>query len=195
MKKAYILIADGFEETEAIGTWDALRRGGVDARFVTINSTPAVEGAHGLKFTADHTFSEVSKSSEKVDAVALPGGLGNAERLKASKEVRAYLQAYYDDRKIVGAMCASPMVLGDMGLLEGKKATIYPGMEAELKGAEHHDAEAYIDGNVITGRGPVYGLAFGVAILSKLEGEEKAREVASGLLLHEKGVETLPFLK
>ena len=194
MKKVYILIADGFEETEAIGTWDALRRGGVDARFVTINATTSVEGAHGLKFTADHTLSQISDDTQ-ANAVALPGGMGNATRLKASQEARAFLQKYYDENKVVGAMCASPMVLGDMGLLEGKKATIYPGMEAELKGAEHHDAEAYIDGNIVTGRGPVYGLSFGVAILAKLEGEDKAREVAEGLLLHERDVETLPFLK
>lgn len=195
MKKAYILMADGFEETEAVGTWDALRRGGVDARFVTINSTTTVEGAHGLKFTADYTLDEISKANEKADAIALPGGVGNAQRLKASKEARTYLQAYYDDNKIVGAMCASPMVLGDMGLLNEKKATIYPGMESELKGAEHHDAEACIDGNIVTARGPVYGFSFGVAILSLLEGEAKAKEVAKGLLLHETDVESLPFLK
>ena len=195
MKKVYILIADGFEETEAVGTWDALRRGGVDARFVTINPTTAVEGAHGLQFTADHTLAQISGDGHKADAVALPGGMGNATRLKASQEARAFLQTYYDDKRIVGAMCASPMVLGDMGLLRGKKATIYPGMEAELAGAEHHDAEAYIDGNIVTGRGPVYGLTFGVAILSMLEGEDKAREVAEGLLLHERDIEALPFLK
>ena len=195
MKRVYILLSDGFEETEAIGTWDALRRGGVEALFVTINPTTAVEGAHGLHFTADHTLSAIEASGAPADAVALPGGLGNAERLKASKEARAFLQKYYDDRKVVGAMCASPMVLGDMNLLRGKKATVYPGMESVLGGADHLDAEAVIDGNVVTGRGPVYGLSFGVAILSLLEGEAKAREVADGLLLHEQGVEELPFLK
>ena len=194
MKKVYILLADGFEETEAIGTWDALRRGGVDARFVTINPTTDVEGAHGLPFRADFTLAEVAKSGVKADAVALPGGMGNATRLKASAEARSFLSDYYEDQKVVGAMCASPMVLGDMGLLKGKKATIYPGMEAELNGAEHHDAEAVIDGRIVTGRGPVYGLSFGVAILSLLEGADKAKEVAEGLLLHEKEVEALPFL-
>ena len=194
MKKVFILLADGFEETEAIGTWDALRRGGVDARFVTINATPAVKGAHGFHLTADHTLSEVETAGLTADAVALPGGLGNATRLKASSEARAFLQKQYDSQKVVGAMCASPMVLGDMGLLRGKKATVYPGMEEVIIGAEHHDAEAIIDGRIVTGRGPVYGLTFGVAILSLLEGEAKAREVSDGLLLHEEGIEKLPFL-
>lgn len=195
MKKVWILLADGFEETEAIGTWDALKRGGVDARFVTINDTTAVEGAHGLHFSADATLEEVSEEKTKADAVALPGGMGNAERLKASRKVAEFLRAYAEDGKYVGAMCASPMVLSNIGLLDGKKATIYPGMEGELsEKTEHHHAEAIIDGKIITARGPVYGLAFGVAILSCLAGEDKAKEVAEGLLLHEKGVERLPFL-
>ncbi len=188
-KKAIILLANGYEETEAIGAWDALRRGGVDARFVSINDTTAVEGAHGLHFVADTTLSEVQ--DHLYDAVALPGGLGGANNLNASKEVRDFLQKHYENGRVVAAMCAAPIVLADMGLLKGKKATAYPGFEGKLDGAEYVDAEAVIDGNIVTARGPVYGLVYGVAILSLLEGKEKAREVADGLLIHEKGVRSL----
>lgn len=188
-KTAVILLANGYEETEATGAWDALRRGGVEAQFVSINDTAAVEGAHGLHFTADKTLHEVKDTL--FDAVALPGGIGGSNNLKASQEVRTFLQKHYDNDRVVAAMCAAPVVLADMGLLEGKKVTAYPGFEKQLPGAHYVDAEAVIDGRIVTARGPVYGLAYGVAILSLLEGKEKAREVADGLLLHEKDVQAL----
>lgn len=169
-----------------MGTWDALRRGGVEAEFVSINTTTAVEGAHGLRFTADKTLSEVQ--DKLFDAVALPGGLGGANNLKASKEVGAFLLRHHEQGRVVGAMCAAPIVLAELGLLDQKRATAYPGFEPQLKGAKYVAAEAVIDGQIVTARGPVYGLAYGVAILSLLEGKEKAKEVAKGLLIHEEGV-------
>lgn len=182
-KTAYIILANGYEETEAMGTWDALRRGGVDASFVSINETTAVEGAHGLHFTADHTIAEVK--DKPADAIAMPGGVKGAENLYASSAVQELIRTQLDAGRIVGAMCAAPSVLGRMGLLKGKHATVYPGWEKYLEGADVDAAEAVVDGQIVTARGPRYCFAYGVAILAQLEGKEKARQVADGLLLLE----------
>lgn len=187
-KRAYIILADGFEETEAMGVWDALRRGGVDASFVSINETTAVEGAHGLHFTADHTIAQIKE--QPAEAIALPGGATGTENLYRSEAVRDLITAQLEGGRYVGAMCAAPSVLGRMGLLKGKRAAVYPGWEKYLEGAEIVNAEAVVDGQIITARGPRYCFAYGVAILSRLEGREKAREVADGLLLTEQ-VESL----
>ena len=182
-KTAYIILADGFEETEAMGAWDALRRGGVEATFVSINDTTSVEGAHGLHFTADHTINEIRR--QPADAIALPGGATGTENLYQSDKVRDLITSQLRDGRLVGAMCAAPSVLGRMGLLRGKRATAYPGWEKYLEGAEVVETEAVVDGQIITARGPRYCFAYGVAILSQLEGRDKAAEVARGLLLHE----------
>ena len=166
-----------------MGAWDALRRGGVEASFVSINETTAVEGAHGLHFTADHTIEEIW--NHPADAIALPGGATGTENLYQSKKVRELITTQLEDGRLVGAMCAAPSVLGRMGVLRGKRATAYPGWEKYLEGAEIVDAEAVVDGQIITARGPRYCFAYGVAILSQLEGRETAAEVAHGLLLDE----------
>ena len=190
-KKAWIMLADGFEETEAMGTWDALQRGGIEAIFVSIYDALDVEGAHGLQFNADATIEAIS--DELADAIVLPGGGVGAENLQASKRVTELLLNHYQEGKVVAAICAAPKVLGLLGMLRGKKATAYPGFEQYLDGAEYVKAPAVIDGNVVTGHGPAYAFPFGVCIVSLLEGKEKARQVADGLLLTEVGVEVLNY--
>jgi 4-methyl-5(b-hydroxyethyl)-thiazole monophosphate biosynthesis len=182
-KIAYIILADGFEETEAMGTWDTLRRGGVDASFVSINDTTAVEGAHGLHFTADYTLADIA--DRPADAIAMPGGATGAENLYQSRGVQDLIHRQLDEGRYVGAMCAAPSVLGRMGLLKGKRATIFPGWEKYIEGAEVIDAEAVVDGQIITARGPRYCFAYGIAILAQLEGPEAAKKVADALLLTE----------
>lgn len=188
-KKAWIMLADGFEETEAIGTWDALQRGGVEAVFVSIYDTLDVEGAHGLQLSADTTMEAIA--DEIADAIILPGGGTGADNLEASEGVHRLLLRHHEAGKIVAAICAAPKVLGRLGLLRGRRATAYPGFEQYLDGVEHIDAVSVIDGQIVTGRGPAYALHFGVTILSLLVGREKAREVADGLLITESGVEGL----
>lgn len=188
-KKAWIMLADGFEETEAMGTWDALQRGGVEAIFVSINDTLDVEGAHGLEWSADTTIDAIG--DELADAIVLPGGGVGADNLQASAKVAELLRCHHKDGKVVAAICAAPKVLGALGLLEGRKATAYPGFEALLTGATPQNAVSVIDGNIVTGRGPAYAFHFGVSILSLLVGTDKAREVADGLLITETDLQGL----
>lgn len=182
-KKVYIFVANGTEETEAVGTYDTLRRGGVEAYFVSINPTVNFTSAHGLELQAHHTIEEIK--AEMVDAIALPGGMPGATNLYDCELLREIISRHVKEGKVVAAMCASPLVLGRMGILEGKKATAYPGFEGELKGATYMELPAVVDGNIVTGRGPGYVFNFGAAILGELEGYDKALEVANGLLITE----------
>lgn len=184
MKKVWILLANGFEETEAIGTWDAIKRGGIEGvELVSIHDTTEVIGAHGLHLQADRTLA--STNGTLVDAVALPGGMGGANNLAADENVGKVLLAHYEAGKLVAAMCAAPLVLARLGILEGRKATIYPGMETEIEGSIKVSTPVVTDGNVITARGPRYAFPYGVEIVRYLLGNDVANNVAHGLLLHE----------
>lgn len=131
-KKVYIFVANGTEETEAVGTYDTLKRGGIDAYFVSINPTKEFTSSHGLQLTAHFTIDEVK--DEVVDAVAMPGGMPGATNLYECELLREIITRHLAAGKHIAAMCASPLVFGRMGLLEEKKATAYPGFEKELKG-------------------------------------------------------------
>ena len=170
MKKAIVFLANGFEEMEATGTVDILRRGGIDTKTVSITDDRKVIGAHNMEYTADATFTEIDLS----DADAL---MNNSEPVK-----EALLQQYREGR-IVAAICAAPMVLGGLGLLKGRKATCYPGFEPKLIGATVTGEAVEVDGNVVTGRGPGLVFNFGLALVSVLKGDAVAEEVAAGLLL------------
>lgn len=183
-KRIWLFLADGFEETEAIGTWDAIRRSGVDGiEMVSINDTVEVTGAHGLKLNADRTIADLP--TDLVDAVVLPGGLDGANNLYAHEGVRNILRRHHEAGRLVAAICASPFVLARIGLLNGIAATIYPGLEEELKNAKVSSSPVVTSGNIITGRGPRYAFPFGVEIVRYLLGDETANEVAEGLLLNE----------
>lgn len=180
-KRAYILLANGFEETEAIGTWDVLKRGGVQVALVSIYDQYEVDGAHGLRLSTCLTLKDLK--GELADAIILPGGMPGATNLHESKEVVALVQAHYEAEKVVAAICAAPLVLGREGLLEGKRATCYPGFEKELQGATTTGEGTTVDGHIVTGKGPAYAFHFGIEILRQLKGDEAAKEVADGLLM------------
>lgn len=181
MKKAFIFLAPGFEETEAIGTIDVLKRGGVDIKIVSVTGDAFVESAHGVGIKADIYLSDVK--AEEADALILPGGMPGAENLKKDMTVRSLVDAMYAKGRLVAAICAAPMVLGDLGLLRNKKATCYPGFESEMTGAVATGQPVEQDGNIITGKGPAFAYRFGLAILAYLIGGDVAEEVAQGMLI------------
>ncbi|WP_087880485.1 DJ-1 family glyoxalase III [Parabacteroides sp. Marseille-P3160] len=181
MKKAFVFLATGFEETEAIGTADILRRGGVEAAIVSVTDKKEVKGAHNIIVTADLLLADADLST--ADALVLPGGMPGASNLKASEPLKKALISHYGQGKLVAAICAAPLVLGGLGFLKGRIATCYPGFESTLIEATVTKNPVEIDGNVITGRGPGLVFNFSLAIVSALQGEAVAREVAEGLLL------------
>lgn len=181
MKKAFVFLATGFEETEAVGTIDVLRRGGIETTVVSITQELSVEGAHGLEVVADALFDEVEYSG--ADILVLPGGMPGSSNLNAYAPLKEQLKKQYNAGKFVAAICAAPLVLGGLGFLKGRKATCYPSFEPTLEGATVTGEAVEVDGNVITGRGPGLVFDFGLAIVEALQGKAVADEVAGGLLL------------
>lgn len=181
MKKAIVFLANGFEEMEATGTVDILRRGGIDTKTVSITDERKVIGAHNMEYTADSVFTETDFSD--ADALILPGGMPGSSNLNDCEPLKELLIEHYKKEKIVAAICAAPLVLGGLGLLKGRRATCYPGFEPKLIGATVTGEAVEIDGNVITGRGPGLVFNFGLALVSVLKSEAMAEEVAAGLLL------------
>lgn len=175
MKKAVMLFANGYEEVEALMTVDLLKRAGVDIRLVSINDDLTVTGSHGISVTMDTKLSRIQLKEE--DAIIIPGGMPGTMNLGVDVAVTGALKQMNRDGKIVAAICAAPSVLGKCGILEGKKATCYPGFEDKLIGAEIVNKAVVTDGNIITSRGLGTSMEFGFELIKKLISEEKAEEV------------------
>ncbi len=180
MKTALILLATGFEETEAVTIIDVLRRGKVEITSASLGE-PLVKGAHAITVMADTVLDDVKDRS--FDAVILPGGMGGTDNLLASADVRALLQRHAEEGRIVSAICAAPLVLEKAGLLTGKKATIYPGLDSKLaSAAQVSSATVVADGKIITSKGPGTAMDFALHLVERLAGKMMADQVAEGLL-------------
>ena len=181
MKKAIVFLADGFEEMEALGTVDILRRGGIEVTTVSITNIQTVTGAHNVPIIADTTLEKAVLVG--ADAIILPGGMPGASNLNKSESVKESLLQQQREGKIIAAICAAPMVLGGLGLLKGRKATCYPGFEEQLIGANVTGEAVEISENIITGKGPGLVINFALALVAAIKNEAVAEEVAAGLLL------------
>lgn len=180
--KTLLFLADGFEEIEAIATVDILRRAGIDVSTVSITQKKNVVGKNGVPVTADSLFEEINASD--VDMLIIPGGPG-VSLLNQHKELKELVKKYYKENKWIAAICAAPTIFGKMGLLEGKKAICYPGLEGELKGAcVQKEAVVVHDGNIITSKGPGTTFEFALKIVEVLKGMDKAHEVAKNMIYH-----------
>ncbi|MBQ8301348.1 MAG: DJ-1/PfpI family protein [Clostridia bacterium] len=169
----YVMLADGFEEVEAIEPIDILKRGGVEVTTVGVKGK-TVTGAHGIIVTADIEISEVNP--ENMELLMLPGGAGH-EILDASNEVHGLINYAVVNGLYISAICASPSILGKKMMLEGKKATCFPGFEKYLYGAEVVSDKAVIDGKIITGKGAGAASEFGFAMLEILKDKETADKI------------------
>ncbi|HIX26308.1 MAG TPA: DJ-1/PfpI family protein [Candidatus Barnesiella excrementigallinarum] len=181
MKTAYLFLATGFEEIEALTVIDMLRRAEIDVTTVSISRNLQVEGAHGVTVTADTTWVELS--ADDVDWLILPGGMPGTKHLGECKPLVSLLQRQAAAHKNIAAICAAPSVLGQAGLLNGYKATCYPGFEQFLNGATVTGEPVTIDRNIITANGPGAAIAFAAAIISQIAGKERAKEVTTGMML------------
>lgn len=178
-----VFLATGFEEIEAIAPVDILRRAGLDVRTVSIYGTPVVSGAHGVPVQADLLLGQVDFG--QVEMMVLPGGLPGATNLDACAPLREAIAHHAAEGKAVAAICAAPLVLGHLGLLRGKRATCYPGVEHELAGAHCTGALVEVDGNIITGKGPAAAMEFGYALVEYLREQEASMPLRDGMLYSE----------
>jgi len=182
MAKVYEFLANGFEEVEALAPVDILRRGGVEVKMVSITGSNLVESSHGVVVKADLLFENITDFSD-ADLLMLPGGMPGSKNLNEHEGVRNALKEQFEKGKRVAAICAAPLVLASVGLLKGKKATIYPGMESYLgEDAEYTGALVQEDGNVTTGAGPAASFPYGYKLLSYFLPAEKVEEIKKGMI-------------
>lgn len=181
MKTIYVFLADGFEEIEALGTVDILRRAGLHVITVSVMGRELVESAHKVSVMSNGVFN--SYSFEDADMLVLPGGMPGASNLKEHQGLGELLKKFAVAEKPLAAICAAPMVLGYLGLLKGKKATCYPGFETFLTGADYTGAMVEKDGEIITGKGPGATFLFALAIVKRFCGKEKVQELKEGMLI------------
>ena len=181
-KKALVVLAEGFEEVEAITPIDILRRAGIDVIVAGLESH-VVTGSHGVVVKADVTLEEIKSFP---DAVILPGGMPGSENLAKSAKVKDIILTMHSKEKLIAAICASPaLVLVPTGILDGKNATCYPGMEEnftpEITFLEDNVIQ---DGNIITSRGVGTALDFALKIVEYLAGKDTADTVGEQALHH-----------
>lgn len=180
MKTAYLFLATGFEEVEALTVVDILRRGNVDCKTVSVMGDYDVTSSHMVTVRADLLFDE--KDMNDGDMLILPGGIPGTPNLKAHKGLNELILNYKNAGKYLAAVCAAPTVYGEMGLLEGKNATCYPGMEDGLTGANKLTDKVVQDGQFVTSRGMGTCIDFGLKLLSLLSDEKLADDVAAKIV-------------
>ena len=182
MAKVYEFLANGFEEIEGLAPVDILRRGGVDIKTVSVTGSEFVETSHGVTIKADLRFEDV-ESFEDADMLMIPGGMPGSTNLKEHEGVRQALIAQHKAGKRVGAICAAPMVLASTGILDGKKATCYPGFEQYFDASTEYTGTLFQeDGNVITGEGPAATLPYAYQILSYFVSKETVAALQDGMM-------------
>jgi 4-methyl-5(b-hydroxyethyl)-thiazole monophosphate biosynthesis len=181
MAKVYEFLANGFEEIEGLAPVDILRRGGIDIITVSITGSREVKTSHGITVLADKTFEEIDElpfiQFSDADMLLLPGGMPGSTNLNEHEGVRRVLVEQNERGGRIGAICAAPMVLGSLGLLQGKRATCSPGFEKYLTGAEYTAELFTVDGNIITGEGPAATLPYAYKILSFFIGDERVGDL------------------
>lgn len=180
MKKTAILFARGYEEVEALTVVDLLRRAKIGCDIISVAGSACVTGAHSISIGADRNFSETDFS--QYDGVILPGGMPGTTNLAADARVLALLRSFAAAGKLTAAICAAPTVLAKAGLLEGKKAVCYPGMEEQLTGANVSFDPVAVDGTVITSRGLGTAIPFALSIVQYFLGSERAEALASSVV-------------
>ena len=182
MAKVYVFLADGFEDVEALIPIDVLRRGGVEVVTVSTTDFPLVESAHGVNIEGDLQFEQCDFSD--ADLLMLPGGMPGAANLYAHEGVCKAVCDQAAAGKKVAAICAAPaVVLAQLGLLESRRATCYPGFEQALKGAgAQYTADLVtVDGNITTGEGPAAAFPYAYELLSQLVSKEVSDQIAEGM--------------
>ena len=180
MSRVCVFLAEGFEEIEGLTVVDLLRRAGVETQMVSITEERMVTGSHGISVQADVCLGDADFGGTEL--LVLPGGMPGTKNLGACGRLTELLKEFYRDGKKVAAICAAPSVLGDLGILKGKKAACYPGFEERLAGAEVVYDRVAVDKNVTTSRGMGTAIAFGLSLVEQLVSEEKAQELKKGII-------------
>jgi len=182
MKKAYLFLANGFEEVEAITPIDMLRRAGAEVVTVSVNDTAAVTGAHNIVVNADKTINEIDATD--ADMIILPGGYPGYENLANCKKVIDIIEFCDKNDRFIAAICGAPAaVLGANGYLKDKRATCYPSMEEELFAKRLHNGAVCVDGKYITSKSAGTAMSFSIVLVKELVGDIAANNLKKSIVL------------
>lgn len=180
MKQAFVFLADGFEDVEAVTPIDYLRRAGVTVAVVGVPRR-TVESSHGLRVVCDTSLSELVPGALP-DLAVLPGGGKGSENLAASENLKHIIESMFQERRLVGAICAAPaVVLGGWGLLEGRSYTCYPGLGKKLA-VKPQEKRVVVDLNLITARSAGVAEEFSLALITALCGSTESEKIRDAIL-------------
>ena len=187
MKKILVLLADGFEDIEALASIDLWRRGGLQVDLVGVNGYEVKTGL-GTSVNTNMLLDSVEK--ETYDLLFLPGG-GGVQILDDSVEVKELVKWFDKQGKLIAAICAAPLILGKLGILDNRVFTCYPSFERFAPEGKYKITGVIQDGHIITGRGVAYVFDFALYILEVLQGKDTRLKIEEGTLILEskKGLE------
>jgi len=175
----YVMLAEGFEEIEALAFVDILRRADIKVETVSVDNKDTVKGAHGIEVVADRKISEIDNDGT---GIVLPGGIPGTFNLRDNENVIKLLKEYNASGKYIAAICAAPSVLGGIGILKSKNATCYPSFVKELIGANVSEESVVVDGNIITSRGAGTAHKFALKFVELVKGSNIAMNLKAGML-------------
>jgi len=180
MAKTAIFFANGFEEVEALTVVDLLRRAGIDVNMSSVTGQKTVTGSHNITISVDSLIEDIDFDS--IDMIILPGGMPGTVNLEACKRLQDAIADFDKKGKLLSAICAAPGVYGRKGILSGRKASIFPGLEGELKGANVSYDNVSVDGHFTTSRGMGTAIDFGLAIIERFQGKDAADAMAAKIV-------------
>lgn len=172
MKNAVLFLTAGFEEIEAITIADVLRRAGIVIKMVSLTDSIEVTGAHQIRVLADESFEEVDFSD--VEMVILPGGMPGTMNLNDHEGLKKVIMDFHHRKKYLAAICAAPMVLGNLGILDEMNATCYPGYGRYMLHARIRNEPVVEDQHIVTANGAGAALLFSLKLVEILKGKEEA---------------------
>lgn len=181
MKYIYVLLANGFEEIEALTPVDVLRRVDLNVILTSTSGKLDVVGAHNITVKCDKLIEDIVFDNKSM--IILPGGMPGTSNLLENELVKNAITLLNEKELPIAAICAAPMILGEMGFLVGKKATCFPGFEKYLTGSIKSNNLVETDGNIITARGMGVAMDFSLEIVKYLLGEEKMRTIAKAMIV------------
>ncbi len=176
----YMLLGTGFEETEAVAPLDLMRRAGISVATVGLNGR-VVTGSHGIPITADLEIGEMDLTA--LEGIILPGGLGGVKSIRSCGQAMDAVKFAWENGKLTAAICAGPTVLADLGIVNGKNTTCYPGCEGQMGSAKMVDAAAVTDGKLITGTSAGCAISFGLALIAAIQGQAAADAVEKQIVI------------
>lgn len=182
MKKVLVLLAEGFEMVEGLSVVDVLVRAKVNCDTVSIKAVKEVKSSHGVVVLADKLLDEINLKA--YDAVVIPGGIPGALNLRDDSRVIELVKNYYNEGKIVAAICAGPIVLNKAQVLNGKDVTSHPSVKDEFVNSNYiENKKVVVCDNVITSRGAGTAIYFGLSILKELGYNEEAENIKKAIML------------